>query len=179
MLIGALRRTLELVCVAAAFTGLTALVLGVWAWRNSLPGAAIAVAASLPTIVVAVYVIVRSRALARAVSRPTETFSQAKDLVARAKGSPELHQVARRVASGGRRSQPGVGRIRRAVRSGQAISAVIGLADPDPQRHDLLIPFTPVRLRMLWLAITVGLWCWLVSAVMASIAFLSLAIQAF
>ena len=175
--IGAVHRTIELVCVAAALTGLVALLLGVWAWHNSLPGAAVAILAGVPTIYVALYVLVRTRALARAVKQPARAVAQAQDLVIRAKGSPELHQLARRVASGGTKRQPGVGRLRRALRSGQLISAVIGLAGPDPKEHDLLVPFTPARLKMLWLAITVGLWAWLISAVMASLAFLSLAVQ--
>ena len=175
--INALHRTIELICLAGGLTGLVALLLGVWAWHHSLPGAALAVVAGVPTIAVAIYVLVRIRALARAVKQPGRTLAQAQDLVMRAKGSPELHRLARRVASRGTKREAGVGRLRHALRSGRLISAVIGLAGPDPKEHDLLVPFTPARLKTLWLAVTVGLWAWLVCAVIASLAFLSLAIQ--
>ena len=176
--IATVHRTIELLCIAAGLTGLVALLLGVWAWHNSLPGAAVAVASGIPTIAVAVYVLVRTRDLAAAVRQPARTIAQAQDLVVRAKGSPELHQLARRAVARGGRREAGVGRMRRAIRSGQLISAVIGLAAPDPKEHDLLVPFTPARLKMLWLAITIGLWAWLVAAAIASLAFLSLALQA-
>lgn len=178
VVIGALHRTIELICVAAGLTGLVALLLGVWAWHHSLPGAAIAVAAGLPTLVIAGYVGMRTRALAAAIRRPNEVLAQAQDLVLRAKGSPELHKLAGRLRDRKAAKNAGLGRMRRAVRTGQLVSSVIGLASPDPKRHDLLIPFTPDRLRNLWLAVTIGLWAWLISAVMASLAFLSLAIQA-
>ena len=55
---------------------------------------------------------------------------------------------------------------------------MIGLASPDPERHRYLVPFTPDRLKQPVAGDPVGLWAWLVSAVIASLAFLSLAIQA-
>lgn len=170
-------RTLELICVAAAATGLVAVLLGFWAWHNTLPGAVLAVVGGGTTLAVAVYVLVRIRALAAAVKHPTEVLAQAQDLVVRAKGSPPLHQLAAKVRSRKAAKAAGLGRIRRAVSTGKLISSVIGLASPDPERHRYLIPFTPERLRNLWLAILIGLWAWLISAVIASMAFLSLAIQ--
>lgn len=178
--ISVVHRTVELICLAAAGTGLTALVLGVWAWRNTLPGAVLALAGGGVALAVAVYVLIRVRALAQAVKHPTETLAQAQDLVLRAKGSPELHKLAgavrsRKAAKAAKVAK--VGRARRAMRTGRLISSVIGLASPDPERHAYLVPFTPDRVRNLWLAILVGLWAWLISAVIASLAFLSLAIQ--
>jgi len=178
--ISVVHRTVELLCLAAAATGIVALLLGVWAWHNSLPGSAIAVLGGGATVAVALYVLTRTRALARAVKHPAETLAQAQDLVLRATGSPELHQLAgavrsRKAAKAAKAA--GIGRARRALRTGKLISRVIGLASPDPDRHAYLVPFTPDRLRNLWLAILVGLWAWLVSAVIASLAFLSLAIQ--
>lgn len=171
-------RTLEVVCIAAAATGVVAFALGEWAWHRSLPGAVLALLVGATTVGVAVYVLVRIRALARAMRRPGDAVAQAQDLAMRAKGSPELHQLARQVAAGrGAAKRAGLGRTRRALRTGRLISTVIGLASPDPVQHDLLVPFTPARLKALWLAIGVGLWTWLVAAVMASLALLSLAIQ--
>lgn len=179
--ISVVHRTIELVCVAAAATGLVALVLGVWAWRNTLPGAAIAFVCGGVALAVAVYVLFRVRALAGAIKHPTETLAQAQDLVMRAKGSPELHRLAGAVRSRQTRraaKAAGVGKARRALSTGRLISRVIGLASPDPDRHRYLVPFTPDRLKNLWLAILFGLWAWLIAAVIASLAFLSLAIQA-
>ncbi len=175
--ISVVHRTIELICLAAGATGLVALLLGVWAWHRSLSGAAIAVLGGGATLAVAIYVLVRIRALAQAVKHPTEALAQAQDLVLRAKGSPELHQLARKVRARKAAKATGLGRFRRALTTGKLISSVIGLAAPDPERHRYLIPFAPDRLRNLWLAILIGLWAWLISAVIASLAFLSLAIQ--
>jgi hypothetical protein len=178
--ISVVHRTVELICLAAGATGLVALVLGVWAWRNTLPGALVAFVGGGVTLAVALYVLVRIRALARAVKHPADTLAQAQDLVMRAKGSPELHKLAgtvrtRKAAKAAKAA--GIGRARRALRTGKLISSVIGLASPDPERHAYLVPFTPDRMRNLWLATLFGLWAWLISAVIASMAFLSLAIQ--
>jgi hypothetical protein len=171
-------RTVELICLVAGATGAAALLLGVWAWRHSLAGAAIALIGGGVTVAVAIYVLVRARALARAVRHPAETLAQAQDLVLRAKGSPALHQLAGRVRPGRAGKAARLGRMRRALATGRLVSAVIGLASPDPERHAYLVPFTPDRLKNLWLAILFGLWAWLVSAVLASLALLTLAIQA-
>ncbi|MCU1372477.1 MAG: hypothetical protein JWO77_3671 [Ilumatobacteraceae bacterium] len=176
--ISVVHRSIELICLAAGATGLAALVLGVWAWRSSLTGAFVAFAGGGITLVVAVYVLVRIRALAAAVKHPSEALAQAQDLVMRAKGSPQLHKLAGKLRTRKAGRAAGLGRIRRAVSTGKLVSSVIGLASPDPERHRYLVPFTPDRLKNLWLAILVGLWAWLISAVIASLAFLSLAFQA-
>jgi hypothetical protein len=175
--VGVVHRTIELLCVAAAATGFVALLLGVWAWKSSLSGAAVAAVGGGTTIAVAIYVLLRTRALATAVKHPAETLAQAQDLVLRAKGSPELHQLARKVRARKAAKRAGLGRMRRALSTGKLISSVIGLASPDPQLHRYVIPFTPDRLKNLWLAVIIGLWTWLISAVIASVALLSLAIQ--
>jgi hypothetical protein len=171
-------RTIELICIVAGATGAAALLLGLWAWHRSLSGAVVAVVGGGTTIVVAGYVLVRARALAQAIRHPAETLAQAQDLVLRAKGSPALHQLAARVRARRSARAAGLGRMRRALATGRLISGVIGLASPDPERHAHLVPFTPDRLKNLWLAIVLGLWAWLVSAVIASLALLTLAIQA-
>lgn len=175
-------RSIEVICLAAAATGFSALALGWWAWHAALPGAVVACATGGTTLVIAVYVLLRVRALAAAIKHPTETMNQAQDLVLRAKGSPELHRLASAVRTrrSGRAARAtkavGVGKARRAMRMGRLVSRVIGLASPDPERHRYLVPFTPDRLKNLWLAVLVGLWAWLVSAAIASLALLSLAI---
>jgi hypothetical protein len=175
--ITAIHRTIEVICLAAAATGAVALLLGIWAWRNSLPGSVIAAVGGGITVAVAILVLVRIRALATAVKHPGEVLSQAQDLVVRAKGSPQLHKLAGQLRSRKAAKAAGLGRMRRALSTGRLVSSVIGLASPDPVRHRYLVPFTPERLKNLWLAILVGLWAWLVSAVIASMALLSLALQ--
>jgi len=176
--IGIVRRMIELICVAAASTGAVALLLGIWAWHDSLPGSVTAALGGSITIAVAVYVLIRVRAMAAAIQHPTDTLAQAQDLVRRAKGSPELHKLAGKVRTHKAAKAAGLGRMRRAFTTGKLISSVIGLASPDPEDHRYLIPFRPDRLKFLWLAILVGLWAWLISVVVASLAFFSLAIQA-
>jgi len=176
--ISVVHRTVELICVAAAATGFVALALGGYAWREALPGAVIAVVGGGTTLAVALYVLVRVRALAAAIKHPAETLSQAQDLVMRAKGSPELHKLAGSVRTARAAKAAGIGRARRALRTGRLISRVIGLASPDPERHRYLVPFTPDRVKNLWLAILIGIWAWLISAVIASLALLTVAIAA-
>ncbi len=197
--VAVIHRSVQAICPAAGTTGAIALVLGVWAWHRSLPGAAIAVLGGGAALGAAAYVWVRTRALATAVGHPAEALTQAQDLVRRATGSAELHQLATAVRSrkavkavtkAGKASKASkaskavkvtkvakLGRARRALRTGRLISSVIGLASPDPERHRYLIPLTPERLRALWLAIVVGLWAWLVSAAIAAVALLTLAVQ--
>ncbi|MFN8019820.1 MAG: hypothetical protein U0P45_17130, partial [Acidimicrobiales bacterium] len=175
----ALRHLIWLVCALAAATGLAVIAFGGIAVRGDPGATAVLVLVGGPLVVLAVLIARHTGALAKAIARPADTIDQARDLALRAKGSPELHRLARTIVARkatGRRgrgggSGSGIGRVRRAVRSGRMISAVIGLAQPDPKRHDLLVPFTPMRLRRLWLEVTVALWWWLVAAIVAFVAF--------
>ena len=182
--VSVVHRSIEVACFAAAATGFCAVTLGWWAWHQALPGALLACASGAVTLAAAGYVFLRVRALAAAIKHPTETMDQAQDLVLRAKGSPELHRLASavRTRQAGRAARAtasaSMGKARRAMRMGRLVSRVIGLASPDPERHRYLTPFTPDRLKNLWLAVLVGLWAWLVSAAIASLALLSLAIGA-
>lgn len=166
-------------CVLAAATSLGSALLVRWAWPDDR--GALVIAAALVGIGagVPIFIAVRVRRLADALGHPGEVLDQARDLVARAKGSPELGRLAmglrgRGSARRARRRTGRVGRIRRTVASGRTISAVIGLADPDPVRHRHLVAFTPVRLRSLWLAVTVALWTWLAALAIGAVALGSL-----
>ena len=175
--IRAVRGTILLLCVAAAATGGAVLLFGAVAWRSEPAGLLFAALVGVPAVALPLYVAWRSTVLAEAIANPAEVVAQAKDLAVRAKGSPELHRLATRIrardaVAAGRavRGQArSVGRLRRVIRSGRGITALIGLAQPDPVQHRLLIPFTPVRMRSLWLAITVGVWWWLAAAIVATI----------
>lgn len=163
-------------CALAAATGVAAVLLGAWAWGPTSGAFAIAVLAGLGAAAAGAYVGRRTGQLADAVTHPAEVVAQAKDLVGRATGSPELAQLARRA----RQRQPlPVGRfarVRRVASSTRLISSVIGLADPDPERHRLLLPFSPVRLRTMWLVALGGAVLWLLSGVVIAAALLTLAV---
>jgi hypothetical protein len=181
-LLRGLQAAIWAVCVPAAITGAVALLLGLRAWGGTAAGAAIVVLASIPLIAIAAYVGMRAARLADAVTHPGEVLAQARDLVVRAKDSPELRQVARLVRGrGGRRGRgprSSAGRVRSFVSKGRLVSSVIGLADPDPVEHRLLLPFTPERLRNLWLAVLAGLWWWLAASVVAVFGFVALVARA-
>ncbi|MCB1041114.1 MAG: hypothetical protein KDA94_16510, partial [Acidimicrobiales bacterium] len=68
-------------------------------------------------------------------------------------------------------------RIRRAVASARAASAVLGLVEPDPERHPHLVTLTPSRLRALWLATTAALWTWAAAWVVGAVAVLDLLLR--
>lgn len=179
-LIGVVRSAVVVLCVGAALTAVVALALGVAAWRHQVPGLVVALALGAIGTILPLYVARRSVQLAAALARPDEVVAQARDLVTRAKGSPELGALAatirrRRGSSVGRgRGASRGGRLRRAVASGRTVSAVIGLAQPDPVRHSHLVAFTPERLRNLWLATVWSLWAWLATLVLAVVAVLVL-----
>ena len=184
-LVRGLRHLIWFVCALAGATGLAVVAFGAIAFRGEPPLVLVTAVIGLPLVVLALLIGRHTGALAEAIAHPGDTVAQAKDLVVRAKGSPELHRLAGAVvarkakerALGGRsrRGSGGLslGRLRQAIRSGRMISAVIGLAQPDPVRHRLLVPFTPLRLRRLWFEITVALWWWLVAAIVAFVVFLA------
>ncbi|MEZ5140712.1 MAG: hypothetical protein R2711_18640 [Acidimicrobiales bacterium] len=58
------------------------------------------------------------------------------------------------------------------IASGRLLSAVIGLAGPDPERHRHLVAFTPTRLRSLWLAVALTWWTWVVACATGAVALL-------
>jgi hypothetical protein len=166
-------------CATLAATTLAAVAVGVRAWPGSVPVQGAGVALVLASAGTSLFIARRVRRLADAVSHPADVVAQARDLVGRAKGSPELGRLALRLRGrGAAKRATGVGRVRRLVSSGRLVSAVIGLADPDPDRHGLLLPFTPVRLRSLWLAITAALWIWVASVAVGALGALALVSRA-
>ncbi|MCB0959760.1 MAG: hypothetical protein KDB04_09575, partial [Acidimicrobiales bacterium] len=71
-----------------------------------------------------------------------------------------------------------LGRVRRVVASGRLLSAVIGLAGPDPDRHPHLVAFTPTRLRSLWLAVTLTWWTWVAAGATSAVALIVVVVGA-
>jgi hypothetical protein len=162
-------------CLLATATGGLALGLGLWAWPSPAGAVVIVLAVTLPAIALPLYVARRTSALADAVTHPADVLAQAKDLALGLKDGPQLRSLVSQLRRRGTGSvAKGPGRIRRTLRSGRLVVAIIGLAGPDPKRHPLLVPFTPERLRRLWLAVLVGLWWWLAAALFAMLAALAL-----
>jgi hypothetical protein len=163
-------------CLAVTATG--GLALGLWAGGSEPALVLVVLVVAAPAIAIPLYVARRASALADAVTHPGEVLSQARDLARGLTDGPELRSLASQLRRRGRRAAGGAGRLRRALRSGRLVVAVIGLAGPDPARHPMLVPFTPERLRRLWFAVLAGLWWWLAAAVLAGVALLAVVVSA-
>ncbi|MGI8755134.1 MAG: hypothetical protein ACR2MB_04595 [Acidimicrobiales bacterium] len=166
-----LARLIRLVAAGVVLTGVAALIVGLAAARRSPILMVIVAVLCLPAVLAPLYVIVRTRALARAASRPRELADQARDLVGQVRDSAELRTLARRVTgdAGGRAGTDGAGRgtsrLRGTWQVARLASTVVGQAQPDDKRHSLLVAFTPERLRRTWFAATISVMGWPVAAI--------------
>ena len=164
--------------LAVLVFGVLAAVLAVAAFMDRPPLLVVALAACIPAVVAPA---VAWRSLGRlrdSVSHPAEVRRQARDLLSGMSDTSDLRELAgrlRRRRGGPRR--PG-GRIRRAVGTGRLISAVIGRAGPDEDRHPLLVPFTPEHTARLWFSLTWSAWGLLLAFLVATVAVLALAASA-
>jgi len=174
-----LARLIRLAAVGVVLTGLAALLVGLAATRRSTVLMVIVAVLCLPAVLAPLYVIRRTRALARAASHPRELAGQARDLVGQVRDSAELRALARRVTGGGggsgRNGGAGAGgprssRLRGTWQVARLASTVLGQARPDDERHSLLVAFTPARLRRTWLAATVSVLAWPVAAIILVVA---------
>ncbi|CAN5624091.1 hypothetical protein BH10ACT1_BH10ACT1_31510 [soil metagenome] len=149
-------------------TGIVALLLGATASRHTPIALLLVVVLCLPAIVLPLYVVRRTGALAEAASHPRELAEQARDLVGQVRGSAELRTLATRVARRGSGS-PGAsergGKLRGALSTAKLASTVVGQAQPDEERHALLVPCAPERLARTWWALGITPWAWLVAAI--------------
>lgn len=165
------RAVVRALAVVVVATGALALVVGLVAWRDSPIALVVVAVLCLPAIAGPIYVARRATALADAAAHPRQVAAQAQQLVGRVRQSTELRTLAERVVSrrsGDHRSPisgGGPGRIRGAVQLAKLASTVVGQAQPDPERHPLLVPFTPERLARTWSAVGVSLWGWALAAV--------------
>ncbi len=149
-----------------AGTGVLALVVGLAAWRDHPAGLLLVVLCCLPAIVAPLYVARRTGALAHAAGHPREAARQAQDLVGRVRHSAELQTLAGELSRRGSRGAGAApaGRVRGTIRLARLASTVIGQAQPDDERHPLLLPFTPERLARTWSAVGMSLWGWAIAA---------------
>jgi len=181
----AVRLLVDGVAVAAGATALLAGALVTWAWGTGPAPLAVAVGFAVLGVGAPAFVAVRSHRLVAALAHPEEVLAQARDLVVQAKGSPELGRLAARLrgrgagrAAASARRFGRLGRVRRVVASGRLLSAVIGLAGPDPDRHPHLVAFTPTRLRSLWLAVTLTWWTWVAAGATSAVALIVVVVGA-
>lgn len=173
-------RVLAMVVVGA---GVAALVVGAAAFRHSVAAQAIVGLTTLPAIVLPLYVVRRTSALARAAAHPRQLADQARDLVGSVRDSAELRALAQRLPRGSARPHPLVekrkGRVRGALEVARLTSAVVGEARPDPERHDLLVAFTPDRLARTWAAATWSGWAGLAALAVLAVALPILVVSLF
>lgn len=168
-------RVMALLLVAAGVLGL---VLGLAAWHGSVLAVVVVLALTLPAVAAPLVLRRRIAALVETATHPAEVADQARDMFGRLRSGGELTQLADRLrgtAAGGRR---GRGRFLQAVRVARAASSVVGLGEPDPERHRLLVPLAPQRIASLWTWLLVALWAAAVAAVVAVVAFVMLVVSA-
>lgn len=110
--------------------------------------------------------------LREAVTHPREIANQLRDLISGLGVSPELSELATRLNERvGKEGTSAVrrGRLRRSLHNARLLSKVVGIAQPDPVRHRLLLPFTPERTGRLFASFTWSAW----GALLATIVWLS------
>lgn len=176
---GRANTAVRILAVAVGAVGLLALLVGLGAWRSSVPAMVLVAVLCLPAVLLPIYVARRTGALARAVANPHDMAAQAQDLMGRVRDSADLAKL--RSAFDGR---PGRGRstgpagerkigVRRAASLARSASAVIGQAHPDDERHPLLVPFTPERMARTWTAAG-----WSITALVVALLVLAVSIPA-
>lgn len=172
-------RAVEMVILAV---GILALLVGLGGWREVPIALVIVVIACLPAILLPLYVIRRTGALAVAVGHPREMATEARDLVAHMPDTTELRALAGQVARGRGTGGEATGRLRRVrggVRVARLTSQVIEQAGPDAERHPLLVPFTPGRLAATWSGAVWSLWALLLALAVLLVSIPALLISLF
>lgn len=177
------RSVIRLLAALIVATGVAALLVGLAAWRETPTGMGIVVLLCLPALVLPLYVARRTGSLAEAAARPREVAEQAKDLFSGVRQSEELRELAERVTNRGTPRPTGAarrpGRLRGAMVYAKLVSTVVGRAQPDADRHPLLVPFTPERLGRIWSAVGLSPWAWLLAVAVLVVSVPALAISFF
>lgn len=142
-----------------ALVGAGGIVSGLLLLSSERTIAIVVIVLSVPAAVAPLLARARLGRLATALEHPEEVIVQARDLANGLRAGPELRSLFDR--DGSRDGRPRTrqrtrrsaarGRMGRAARTVRSVSAVVGAARPDPDRHPLLVPFTPSRLRGLWM----------------------------
>lgn len=173
-------RVLAMLVVGA---GVAAFVVGAAAFRQSVAAQAVVGLTTMPAIVLPLYVVRRTSALARAAAHPGQLADQARDLAGSVRDSAELRALAARLPRGSARPRHLAagrsGRVRGTLEVARLASAVVGEARPDPSRHDLLVAFTPDRLARTWAAATWSWWAGLAAFAVLAVALPVLVVSLF
>lgn len=155
-------RTAKIVRAFAVFVvlvGILAAVLGVLGFREHTAAMVVVVLLSLPAIVAPIMAIQLTTRMAASARQPDVLVRQAQDLARGLVDSAELRQLARRLTGGAEGEGPITqGRLGRARHTAKLASTVMSQAKPDKERHPLLVPFRPERLR--WLSMAYS-WSWI------------------
>lgn len=156
----------------AAAIGLVALVLGVWAWHDSVLQLAVLAVICVPAVLAPLFVIRRLKPIAEAVAHPDEAARQARSYFSGLPATPELQELVDEAA--GLQRGTGKVRLRGAFRSARLLGSLVEAISPDPRTQPLVAAFHPARLRGIWLAAIASWWLAMVSSVVAIVAAVSL-----
>lgn len=132
--------------VLVSLGGLIALAMGLAAWHEPL-SALVVIVLVAPCIVAPQVLRRRIRDLVQTVTHPAEAAAQARDLVGRVRPGGELRQQVDRLQAAAADHRRG--RLRAAFGVAKATSGVLALAEPDPERHQLLLPLRPEKVAWL------------------------------
>lgn len=166
--------------LAVLVLGVVAAVMAVIAFRDDTTLLVVTLALCLPAVVAPLVAFRSLSRLREAVTHPQEVGRQLRDLLSDVTDSPELRALADRFRGRSGPAGPTVegGRLRRALRTGKLLSAVVGSAAPDPDRHRLLVPFTPERTGRMFTAFTWSAWGILLALGAISMAFVGIVASA-
>ena len=156
----------------AAAIGAIALVLGIWAWHDSVIVVVIVAALCLAAVAAPFFVLRRLKPITAAVEHPDEAARQARDYFAGLRSSPELDELVDQAV--GLYKGSGKVRIRGAFQSARLMSSLVESVAPDTNAQPLVAAFHPVRLRTVWLAVLTSWWLALVAMIIATVAVVSL-----
>lgn len=164
--VGAFRRGVVFLALPIVATGVLAVALALWAWRDTPLAIVVAVLLALPAVVLPVNAVRRTRAAAQVAAHPQQALDQARDLLGRARHLPGLDELAAAArpfrGPDARRPSP-----RQAIRLLRLLSSTVEAAKPDPAVHPLLLPLRPEQLGKLWRGAAWSLTAWPVAGLVA------------
>jgi hypothetical protein len=150
---------LRLFSVGVFVLGVVAAILSFAAFRDDTGLLIFTLLLCLPAVVAPIVAMRSLSRLRAAVTHPQELGRQLRDLVSGLTDGPEVRELVGRFrGKGGRGPVSEGGRLRRTIRTGRLVSSVVGAAEPDPQRHNLLLAFTPERTGRMFLSFTWTAW---------------------
>jgi len=171
-------RAVRMAALVLVGAGVAGLGLGLAAWHGSVLAVLVVLVLTVPAVVAPIVLRRRIAALVETATHPAEVADQARDMFGRLRGGGELTQLADRLRGTGPGGRGRRGRFFQAIGVARAASSVVGLGEPDPERHRLLVPLAPQRIASLWTWLLVALWGGAVAAVVAVVAVVVLLLSA-